>query len=160
MHLWQRLASYTEAMTRSLQGKVVSTLNSWKQKLILICLKLLLHLLHQNWILTTDSSPQSQNTIFTGEKKKCADPKYPFLPWPPYSLHLFKCFSNWVHRGGCNIIWFCQKHFFFQDRISPCIPKWTRTHHVDQAGLKLVVILLPWPPRCWHYRLAPPCLCL
>lgn len=69
-------------------------------------------------------------------------------------------FSNWVHRGGCNIIWFCQKHFFFQDRISPCIPKWTRTHYVDQAGLKLVVILLPWPPRCWHYRLAPPCLCL
>ncbi|EHB07938.1 hypothetical protein GW7_16975, partial [Heterocephalus glaber] len=31
----------------------------------------------------------------------------------------------------------------------------TGSHYVVQAGLKLTVILLPQPPKCWDYRHSP-----
>jgi hypothetical protein len=36
------------------------------------------------------------------------------------------------------------------DMVSLCIPDWSGTHYVDQAGLELIIaIFLSLPPECW-----------
>lgn len=109
--------------------RVVSTLNSWKQKLILICLKLLLHLLHQNWILTTDSSPQSRNTIFTGEKKSVLTPNIHSYP----GLHILCIYLN-AFPTECTevaVISFGFVKNIFSFKIG--------SHHVSLNGLELTM---------------------
>ena len=48
---------------------------------------------------------------------------------------------------------------FFWDRVSQCSPGWTGTHSVDQAGLELIGVHLPWPLtlKCQNSRCAPSC---
>ena len=46
----------------------------------------------------------------------------------------------------------------FLDRTLFCSPGWPGTHCVEQVVLILTVALLPQPPKCWDYRLEPPCL--
>jgi hypothetical protein len=42
--------------------------------------------------------------------------------------------------------------FVFQDWVSQCSPGSPGTHSVDQAGLELIEICLPLPPKCWDLK--------
>lgn len=145
--LQQRLASCTEEAKAPKQEKVASTLTVENKKYHLTVWSFF-----YSFSTRTEQWQQTvrhkATTLSLQEKKQSVltptRPNIHSLPGLPALCIYLNAFPNWVHRGGCNLIWFCQKHFFFfQGTISPCSPNWPRTHYVDQVSLKLVAIRLP-----------------
>ena len=46
----------------------------------------------------------------------------------------------------------CLFCFVFRDRASLCIFGYPKTHSGDEAGLELIEIRQPLPPKCWDSR--------
>lgn len=58
----------------------------------------------------------------------------------------------------CVSLNFSSWHFW--DMVLVCRPGLPKLCYIAQASLESAAILLPWPPKCWDYRHAPPCLAL
>lgn len=114
-------------------------------------------LTHQNWRMTADGSPQSQNTIFTGGKKKKVwwSLRYQISHSHPgfctFRIYL-NVFTNWVDRGACDLTWFCQ--LGFQLGLWKLTPQtsWWHEHSYPILGFaRLLNILTPSYPH-WTYE--------
>jgi hypothetical protein len=59
-----------------------------------------------------------------------------------------------ISRNLCFLVlsffFFSYSFLVFRGRVSLCSPNCPETCSIDQAALKLTVILLPLPPKCWN----------
>jgi hypothetical protein len=66
--------------------------------------------------------------------------------------------SFFLYLEGSNFVYFtlfCFTLFY----VLLGNPSWRWTHYIAQAALKLMMFL-PQPPECWHYRNISPCLAI